>query len=174
MNRDATNEPDQLNTIHRILIVLPVLVMLIVAGAQIVRAKSGVLAPDKGGGFGMFATVDQLGSRMIRLVLINADGRERAVPPRPEYQLDDYVYATYSNPTDERLRHIGQRVGAVYTERGLDVGSVRVEIWRLHFYSESRVIERQLYKQLTIPIADEVASESTGLIDFDATQGADQ
>jgi len=134
----------------RLFVAIPIAIMLAVAAMQIVRAKAGVLAPDKGGAFGMFATVDQLPNRFIRLVVIDPAGLERPAPPRPEYQLDDYVYATLANPSDDRLAHIGRRVAEVYRDRGVNLSAVRVEVWRVSFDPATRTLERRPMKSLTV------------------------
>ncbi len=56
---------------------LPALLLILVALVQIGLAwGGGRLNPDKGGGFGMFSTVDRLNHRHLRAYRIGPEGEE--------------------------------------------------------------------------------------------------
>jgi hypothetical protein len=63
---------------RRLLLYLPPVLLVAVAGTQITLSQTRLLVPWKGGGFGMFSSVDREGNRIIRAFLI-ADGREQPV-----------------------------------------------------------------------------------------------
>jgi len=59
----------------RVLAYSPPALLCLIACAQIYSATTGSLSPWKGGGFGMFSTVDSPDARFLRIYLIN-DGEE--------------------------------------------------------------------------------------------------
>lgn len=60
---------------------VPPLVLVVVAAAQVFAARTSLLTPWKGGGFGMFSTVDAPHARFVRLVLETPDGERRVALP---------------------------------------------------------------------------------------------
>lgn len=59
----------------RVLAVLVPLVLVVVAGTQVVVANSTDLTAWRGGGFGMFSTIDAHSTRFLRATVTLADGR---------------------------------------------------------------------------------------------------
>ena len=51
----------------RISIYLPPMMLVVVATCQMVFAHSGTLTPWKGGGFGMFSTIDSPAGRVVAI-----------------------------------------------------------------------------------------------------------
>jgi hypothetical protein len=68
---------------ERLMSRIPAVVLTVVALLQLTLAHAGTLTPWKGGGFGMFATVDSRGTRFFRVRVATGDG-EVAVPLPPE------------------------------------------------------------------------------------------
>jgi hypothetical protein len=60
---------------------IPSLLLVGIASAQIVAARSTLLTPWKGGGFGMFSTVDAPHARFVRIILETPDGEKRVPVP---------------------------------------------------------------------------------------------
>jgi hypothetical protein len=77
--------------------------LVVVASVQIYFAKSHDLTPWKGGGFGMFSTVDSTPARWIRWYA-SADGRETPAeaPPR----LDRAIERLRAMPSQKRLQQL--------------------------------------------------------------------
>lgn len=87
-------------------LVAPVLLVL-VASVQFVVAQSGELSPWKGGGFGMFSTVDSPDARFLRIYLV--DDGERIPVLLPARAEGEWLRGR-TFPTDDRLRRIAQIV----------------------------------------------------------------
>ncbi len=94
-------------------IAVPV-VLVVVAAVQIALAELGTLTPWKGGGFGMFASVDAIGNRFLSVTLTdNVGGKHKvAVKPlaRPAPLTNDFMTQTLCFPTVGRLKAIGASV----------------------------------------------------------------
>jgi hypothetical protein len=109
---------------------LPVGLLLAVAGAQITLARTADLSPWKGGGFGMFSTTDDAGRRSIR-VYVSAPDRSEEIGIAPS--IEDAARRAAVLPTDARLTDLAHRV--VDRERRYErpVESVRIETWRIEY-----------------------------------------
>lgn len=109
---------------------LPVWLLLAVAGGQMTLARTAGLSPWKGGGFGMFSTTDDAGRRHVR-VFVSAPERseELGIPP----SLEDLARRAAVLPTDSALSRLAR--GVVERERRYHrpVQAVRVETWRIEY-----------------------------------------
>ena len=66
---------------HRLLTTIPIGALVLIAGLQFVLATRYGLSAWKGGGFGMFSTIDSPDARFLRIYLVTPQGRLPAVPP---------------------------------------------------------------------------------------------
>jgi hypothetical protein len=109
--------------------VAPVL-LIAVALCQIGLAKTSGLTPWKGGGFGMFSTLDHGAHRGVDVV-IEAPNRSEAqdVPP----SLEELAARSAAYPADWLLRRLAE--GIVARERRYEraVTTVRLTVWRTEF-----------------------------------------
>jgi hypothetical protein len=110
--------------------ILPVTLLLAVAGAQVTLARTSGLSPWKGGGFGMFSTTDDAGRRRVR-VFISAPGRseELAIPP----SLEDAAARAAVLPGDDALARLARGVVARERRNGRPVSELRIEAWRIEY-----------------------------------------
>ena len=83
--------------------------LAIVATGQLVLARTGDLSPWKGGGFGMFSTVESPDSRFVRVFLVDD---EREIPVEIPPQAEDEWMRARTFPTDARLERIARVVAA--------------------------------------------------------------
>lgn len=83
-------------------------ILITVASLQIYLAKTHGLTPWKGGGFGMFSTVDDPSARWVRCYAI-ADGRE--VPTPVPDELDRAAARLRAMPSQEGLRRLAADLG---------------------------------------------------------------
>ena len=124
---------------------LPAILMIAVALLQIyLAAVCQILTPAKGGGFGLFSTVDKLETRNVRVYAvgetserpIGLEGFWGALPP------------AMSLPTDARLRAVARTV----LSRGLQppLVAVRVEVWKRDFDSAGGIARRIKLRELTL------------------------
>ena len=84
----------------KLLLIAPALLLVGVAGIQLMRARTTGLTPWKGGGFGMFSTVDSGRARFLRAYLVTGSG---------DVPID--------LPADESVRQLVRRVQALAHER---------------------------------------------------------
>lgn len=106
---------------------LPMLVLVAVAGTQVLLAKTRGLSAWKGGGFGMFSTLDDAQHRDIRIV-VEAPGRAEELA-LTSCTRDEAVKAM-TLPTDHRLSRFAATVAACERGDGRDVATIRVTVWR--------------------------------------------
>ena len=123
---------------------LPVGLLLAVAGAQITLARTADLSPWKGGGFGMFSTTDDAGRRLIR-VYVTAPDRSEEIGIAPS--IEDAARRAAVLPTDARLTDLARRV--IDRERRYErpVESVRIETWRIEYSPATLAASSQLIRE---------------------------
>jgi hypothetical protein len=126
----------------------PAILLIAVAALQIYLAHvRGILTPAKGGGFGLFSTVDKLETRNLRISVIGATGEE----PIGLDGLWGALPRVLSLPTDAALRGIARTI--LTRAQGRPVVAVRVEVWKRDFDSASGVARRIKLRELTVPKA---------------------
>lgn len=154
-------------------------VLVVVATGQLVLARTGDLSPWKGGGFGMFSTVESPGSRFVRIFLVDGD-REIPVPVPPQAE-DEWMRAR-TFPTDDRLERIvhivaaGQWIPYEFTraedryerfaaeQLGQDDGGVAAGDAITPFIGGAVFEDLGLYRMVT---EDEVAPDPGDVLSFD-------
>lgn len=112
---------------ERAAIALPSALLLVVASVQMVLAHTANLSPWKGGGFGMFASVDGLPFRELR-VFVSAPSRseELHIPPSLEHAAARAATFPHTSALEAFARSIASRE----RRHDRDVERVRVEVWR--------------------------------------------
>jgi len=110
--------------------ILPVILLLAVAGAQLALVYTADLSPWKGGGFGMFSTTDDTGRRHVR-VFVTATDRSEEVAIAPS--LEDAADRAAVLPTDRQLTRLARRVVERETRYERPVDVVRIEAWRITY-----------------------------------------
>ena len=122
---------------------VPAATLTAVALVQIAMAwpEGSRVSPAKGGGFGMFSTVDRLTNRYLFVIAVQA-GRERRVKLRSS-RLGERAL---SNPTEENLQALGRSVvGRVNADE------LRIEVWTLSWSSAPSRARRNLLARTTVP-----------------------
>lgn len=123
---------------------VPIALALLVAISQVYLAHTAQLTPAKGGGFGLFSTVDKLNNRVMRAYLITEDQGEipfaipRYVPESQE--LRKPIYRAMSLPTDAHLRVVVDDLLA--KDYDAAVRGVRVEVWKMSFDADAWTMTR--------------------------------
>ena len=122
---------------------LPAVLLTIVAVTQIVLTQVAMLSPWKGGGFGMFSTLDGRPFRYARL-FVRAPGRseEITVPP----SLEDVTASAEILPTGTQLDRLARAVMAREHRRGRPADEVRIEVWRVEFAAGSLIPRERLLR----------------------------
>jgi hypothetical protein len=112
--------------------VLPVVLLAAVAGTQVWLARSVDLAAWKGGGFGMFSTLDDGPHRRVR-VYVSGPGRSEEV--EISASLEDTAMRLATLPSQTWLSRLADGVVADERRHDRPVSHVRVEVWRVRFDS---------------------------------------
>ena len=114
--------------------VLPAAVLLVVASLQMTVGRAWGLSPWKGGGFGMFATLDARPFRYLRVYVTAPERSEELAMPR---SLEDAAASAEILPTDRQLERLARRIVERERSKGRPVGLVRIEVWREEFTPDS-------------------------------------
>ena len=106
------------------------LCLCLVAGLHAWRVVAARQTPWKGGGFGMFSTLDHGAFRRVEVVV---DGPERseglAIPP----SLEELAARTAAYPADWLLRSLAESVVALERRYNRPVTRVTLSVWRTEF-----------------------------------------
>ena len=109
---------------------IPAVVLAVVAATQIVMTEVQMLSPWKGGGFGMFSTLDERPFRYVRMFVRGPErSEELAVPP----SLEDLAASAEILPSDRQLERLARAVVAREHRRGQPADQVRIDVWRVEF-----------------------------------------
>ena len=112
---------------RRLAILAPTALLLAIAAAQMTFARTSGLSPWKGGGFGMFASVDGLPFRWIRLYVTAPDRSEELAVPQ---SLEERAHKAATWPHSRALQKLARDVIARERRLSHPVDTVRVEVWR--------------------------------------------
>lgn len=104
--------------------------LVVVASTQIVLSRTVDLTAWKGGGFGMFATLDHAAYRGID-IRIDGPGRSEALEVPASIELA--VARAASCPTDRALRRVAESVVARERRHHRPVSRVTLTFWRADF-----------------------------------------
>jgi hypothetical protein len=135
---------------------MPALLLCAVALGQIVLAKRFELMPWKGGGFGMFATIDGFGHRDLRYVAERPGAEEVEIAGELDGTLID---AALAMPTDSHLLALARALGEM--ERPLEFSHVRVELWRTRLDGQRLVREKVKVVKYALPVRKNAAPPAT-------------
>jgi hypothetical protein len=130
-------------------------VLVGVASVQLILTRTASLSPWKGGGFGMFSTTDDAGSRFVR-VFATAPDRSEEIEIAPS--LEDAAARAAVLPTDAQLRRLARQVVARERRHERPVESLRIEAWRVEYAPGTLAATTQLirtfdYRVDTIAVA---------------------
>ena len=109
---------------------LPPLLLTVVALLQIVLARTADLTAWKGGGFGMFSTLDHGAYRGVDIV-VDAPDRSESLEIPPSLEIAAARAAAF--PADWLMRDLAERVVARERRYERAVSRVTVTVWRADF-----------------------------------------
>jgi hypothetical protein len=113
---------------------VPPLLLFVVAVIQIALSRTADLTPWKGGGFGMFATLDHGAYRGIDIVVDAPDRSEALEVPE---SLETAVARAAAYPADWLMRALGEGVAAREKRHQRPVSRVTLRVWRTDFDRET-------------------------------------
>jgi hypothetical protein len=108
----------------------PAVLLAVVAVCQIVLSKTADLTPWKGGGFGMFATLDHNAYRRLEVVVEGTERSETLDIP-PSLEADAARAAAF--PAQWMLRSLAEGVAAREQRNLRSVSRVTITVWRSDF-----------------------------------------
>jgi hypothetical protein len=109
---------------------LPPALLVSVGLTQMAASALVDLTPWKGGGFGMFSTLDHAPFRGVDIVVEAAERSETIQPPG---SLELAAARAVSCPADWLLRQLAQGVAARERRHNREVHRVRLTVWSTHF-----------------------------------------
>ena len=107
---------------------LPIALLIAVALHQLGATMYGDLTPWLGGGFGMFATLDTPGNRVISAHLVEPDFRREIVIPE---SLGGAAERARTFPTRRRLTDLAGRLATNPRYNRHTVEAVELTVWRV-------------------------------------------
>ncbi len=119
---------------------LPAVLLAVVAGLQMILAHRAGLSPWKGGGFGMFSTLDGRPHRVVRIRVEASDRSEEIETP---VSLEEASAGVAILPTAARLERFAHEIAARERRHGRAVERVCVEVWRTEFDRDSLAPDRR-------------------------------
>lgn len=138
-------------TLRRVAIALPTALLLTVAGVQMILTRTDHLSPWKGGGFGMFASVDGLPFRWVRLYVSASERSEELSLP---LSLEDQAHRVVTWPREAAMQRLGRAVIAREQRRQRPVETVRIEVWRADVSPSLDVVET-LLRETSVDVNDD-------------------
>lgn len=113
-----------------LLALAPAVLLNLVAISQLILVRTVDLAPWKGGGFGMFSTMDDGAIRPIGIRVTGPEG-DRLIPlPKA---LEGRAHRVTLMPSESMLREMAIAIGAGERARGRSVQRVHVAVWRMAY-----------------------------------------
>ncbi|MCI0615946.1 hypothetical protein L0244_23415, partial [bacterium] len=109
---------------------IPVALLLVVAGNQINLAFTKDLTPWKGGGFGMFSTTD---GNMFRALRVFVSAPQRSEELLLKGNLEDLAVSAQMFPSDWLLDKLAKGILKDQKKRNLPVEKIEIDVWRLEF-----------------------------------------
>src|SRR5262245_56561166 len=122
--------------------------LVLTAAIQMLLVQYGGLSPWKGGGFGMFATLDHTPFRGVDIV-VEALDRSESVEISPSLEFEAARAATY--PSAASLRRLARAVVARERRQARPVDTVKLTVWRQEFnpvtlHSTERHLRSHVYQ----------------------------
>jgi hypothetical protein len=136
--------------LRQVAIAAPTVLLLAVASTQMVLARTAHLSPWKGGGFGMFASVDGVPFRWVRLYVFAADRSEEIALPA---SIEDQARRVVTWPHRRAMERLARAAIARERRRQQPVETVRLEVWRAEVSPSLDVVET-LMRQITLSVDD--------------------
>jgi hypothetical protein len=127
----------------RFIPLLPILILVVVAGNQHRLAHTRDLSPWSGGGFGMFASVDSPNGRHLHAYVQNTGVRKEIVFP-PD--LADEVLRAAVLPTDYQLSRLVDSIATLEADSPFEWDEAVIEVFSVRYDTRSLTPEGVLLR----------------------------
>lgn len=134
---------------RRLAVYLPTLLLALVALNQMRLARTTDLTAWKGGGFGMFSTIDRPRARQIRCHLVGGNTDIPLAIPADLKQLEE---SAKNLPTEKNLIRLGREIAATVEDRLPGLETIRVEVWRRALDLDSGTIRTDKWREAAYKI----------------------
>jgi hypothetical protein len=131
---------------------VPALLLIVVALCQMVLAKTTLLSPWKGGGFGMFSTIDGTTTRYFR-VFVEAKDRSEELPIARSQEFAAGRAQLF--PSDALLIAFARAIAARERRYNRPVTHVRLELWRAEYPPGSTSAKTRRLRTFTWNVLEE-------------------
>ena len=128
---------------------IPGALLAFVAALQIALTHITPLSPWKGGGFGMFASLDGGSFRGVR-VFVEAAGRSQEIDPDPG--MAERVGKAALFPSDRMTSRLAREIARDERYYGNPVDAIRIQVWRVEFASRSLAPTYRLLRERTVVV----------------------
>jgi len=132
----------------RILGVLAPLLLVIVASTQVVIASTSDLTPWRGGGFGMFSTLDAHDQRILRVTVTTGDTERVPVDPAALLSdgaaLRDEAVTARNHPTEGNLERLASAIAEADPGGVGAIEAVEIAVWRTAFDRDTGMLIPEL------------------------------
>lgn len=124
------------------------LLLLVVAGRQMILVHTEGLSPWHGGGFGMFASIDRDERRLIKLDMSDCQGKHIShvvTPDMVNLSTRDWVHLR-TIPNVSSLKVLGEQLRDSITPSLFPLQTesckpqITIQVWRMHFSQTSRKV----------------------------------
>lgn len=122
----------------------PAVLLVVVAIAQIALTFLTPLSPWKGGGFGMFATLDGRPFRYVRIFVRAPDRSEELAVPE---SLETLAASVELLPGERQLERLARAVVAREHRRDRPADTVQLDVWRVEFAAGSWAPRERLLRR---------------------------
>jgi hypothetical protein len=131
---------------------VPVVLLAIVGLAQVGLAKTAGLTPWKGGGFGMFSTLDHGAYRGVDVVIEAPDRSEaQDVPP----SLEELAARAAALPSDWLLRQLAEGIAARERRYQRPVTAVTLTVWQTEFDRDTLAATERTLRAFQFRVPDQ-------------------
>ena len=128
---------------------IPGALLAFMAALQIGLTHVTPLSPWKGGGFGMFASLDGGSFRSVR-AFIQASGRWQEIDPDPG--LAESVGRAALFPSDRMTARLARDIARDERDYGHTVDAVRIQVWRIEFAPRTLTPTYRLLRERTVVV----------------------
>jgi len=130
---------------------LPLLLLLAVAGNQLRLVSSHHMSPWSGGGFGMFSTTDAATDRHLHVYLLTPGlRRDLKVPP----YLEDAARRALTLPTEPQIRRLARELAEGLSEQA--PAELEIQIWSTAYDPDRLTPDSGMLRSLRVDLFAEL------------------
>lgn len=136
---------------HNFYLFITPTILIVVACVQLYNAHFKTLSPWKGGGFGMFSTIDKPENRFLRAYFVTGQG-EHPIEIPDSFEIRRLTTEIKSIPAKHRLLRLARKLAnASNLPKEVDTfNAVRVEVWRIKLEAQTGQLNAHKLMEATL------------------------